>query len=158
MTTAPGTYTLFVENGRVRDLAGLHAIAELGIGRFIITPNQNLVLADIPSDRKAEIAALLRTHGLDAPVGGLRRNALACVALPTCGLALAESERYLPDLVTRLEDELERVGPRGGRHHHPHDRLSERLRAALPCRDRSRRAQSRSLQSLPRRRVRRRAA
>ena len=94
----------------MRDLAGLHAIAELGIGRFIITPNQNLVLADIPSDRKAEIAALLRTHGLDAPVSGLRRNALACVALPTCGLALAESERYLPDLMTRLEDELERVG------------------------------------------------
>ena len=91
-------------------LRGLHAIAELGIGRFIITPNQNLVLADIPADRKAEVAALLQSHGLDAPVSGLRRNALACVALPTCGLALAESERYLPDLVTRLEDELERVG------------------------------------------------
>ena len=43
-------------------------------------------------------------------MSGLRRNALACVALPTCGLALAESERYLPDLITRLEDELERVG------------------------------------------------
>ncbi len=54
--------------------------------------------------------ALLRSHGLDAPVRGLRRNALACVALPTCGLALAESERYLPDLVTLLEDELERLG------------------------------------------------
>jgi sulfite reductase (NADPH) hemoprotein beta-component len=49
-------------------------------------------------------------HGLDAPVSGLRRNALACVALPTCGLALAESERYLPSLVTRLEDQLEQVG------------------------------------------------
>jgi sulfite reductase (NADPH) hemoprotein beta-component len=102
--------TVFVENGRVRDLAGLHAIAELGIGRFIITPNQNLVLADIPADRKHDVEALLRRHGLDAPVGGLRRNALACVALPTCGLALAESERCLPDLITRLEDELERVG------------------------------------------------
>jgi sulfite reductase (NADPH) hemoprotein beta-component len=90
----------------VRDLAPLHAIAELGIGRFIITPNQNLVLADIPADRKAEVAALLP----DAPPSGLRRNALACVALPTCGLALAESERYLPDLVTRLDDALERVG------------------------------------------------
>ena len=103
-------YTLFVENGRVRDLAGLHAIAELDIGRFIITPNQNLVLADIPADRKSEIAALLQSHGLDTAVSGLRRNALACVALPTCGLALAESERYLPNLVARLEDELERVG------------------------------------------------
>jgi len=110
--------TLFVENGRVRDLpgrrllSGLHAIAELDVGRFIMTPNQNLVLADIPAARRREVAALLAAHGLDAPVGGLRRNAMACVALPTCGLALAESERYLPDLVTRLEDALERVGLR----------------------------------------------
>ena len=103
-------YTLFVENGRVRDLAGLHALAELGIGRFIITPNQNLVLADISLARKHEVAAMLEQHALGAPVSGLRRNALACVALPTCGLALAESERYLPDLITRLEDELEHFG------------------------------------------------
>jgi sulfite reductase (NADPH) hemoprotein beta-component len=109
-------YTLFVENGRVRDLAdhrllsGLHAIAELGVGRFIITPNQNLVLADIPAERRGAVAALLGEHGLGAPVSGLRRNSLACVALPTCGLALAESERYLPSLLTRLEDELERLG------------------------------------------------
>ena len=103
-------YTLFVENGRVRDLTGLHAIAELDIGRFIITPNQNLVLADIPAERRAEIADLLRTFRLDAPRSGLRRNALACVALPTCGLALAESERYLPDLLSRLEEELEQAG------------------------------------------------
>ena len=109
-------YTLFVENGRVRDLSdhrllsGLHAIAELGVGRFIITPNQNLVLADIPAARRGAVAALLEEHGLGAPVSGLRRNSLACVALPTCGLALAESERYLPSLLTRLEEELERLG------------------------------------------------
>jgi sulfite reductase (NADPH) hemoprotein beta-component len=109
-------YTLFVENGRVRDVAahrllsGLHAIAELDIGRFIITPNQNLVLADIPAERRGAVAALLEEHGLGAPISGLRRNSLACVALPTCGLALAESERYLPSLLTRLEDELERTG------------------------------------------------
>ena len=95
--TATWHYTLFVENGRVRDLAGLHAIAELGIGRFIITPNQNLVLADIPADRKAGsggVAAFAWPGCVRS--SGLRRNALACVALPTCGLALAESERYLP--------------------------------------------------------------
>jgi sulfite reductase (NADPH) hemoprotein beta-component len=103
-------YTLFVENGRVQEPAGLRAIAELDIGRFIITPNQNLVLADIPPGRKEEVATLLQVGGFDTPIGGLRRNSLACVALPTCGLALAESERYLPDLITRLEDELERVG------------------------------------------------
>ena len=109
-------YTLFVENGRVRDVAahrllsGLHAIAELDIGRFIITPNQNLVLADIPASQRSVVAALLEEHGLGTPISGLRRNSLACVALPTCGLALAESERYLPSLLTRLEDELERTG------------------------------------------------
>ena len=108
--------TLFIENGRVRDqgdrrlLSGLHAIAELGIGRFILTPNQNLVLADVPAERRGEVDALVREYGLDAPLSGLRRNALACVALPTCGLALAESERYLPNLISRLEEELDRVG------------------------------------------------
>jgi sulfite reductase (NADPH) hemoprotein beta-component len=111
-------FTLFVENGRIRDLpgrkllTGLHAIAELDVGRFVMTPNQNLILADIPAARRREVEALLAAHGLDIPVGGLRRNAMACVALPTCGLALAESERYLPALISRLEDELDRFGLR----------------------------------------------
>ncbi len=106
--------TLFIENGRVagRESDGLRAIAGLNIGRFIITANQNLVLADIPAKAKGKIAALLKDYGLDRPAGGLRRNAVACVALPTCGLALAESERYLPSLVTRLETELDAVGLR----------------------------------------------
>ncbi len=109
-------YTLFVENGRVRDLpdrqllSGLHAIAELGVGRFIITANQNFVIADITPQQKRAVGELLRAHGIDAPVSGLRRNSMACVALPTCGLALAESERYLPSLVARLEDQLEQLG------------------------------------------------
>jgi sulfite reductase (NADPH) hemoprotein beta-component len=104
--------TLFVENGRVAGEArdGLREIAALGIGRFIITPNQNLVLADLPAEGKAEVTDLLQRHGLDRQGGGLRRNALACVALPTCGLALAESERYLPSLIARLETELDAVG------------------------------------------------
>lgn len=105
-------FTLFVENGRVRDqmMDGLRAVAERNVGRFVITANQNLVLADIPATRGAEIAALLADHGLDGGAGGLRRNAVACVALPTCGLALAESERYLPALVSRLEEELAKHG------------------------------------------------
>ena len=107
-------FTLFVENGRIRDrmMAGLHKIAELDIGRFIMTANQNLIIADIPAASRPAVEALLTEYGLDRPVSGLRRNAMACVALPTCGLALAESERYLPDLVSRLEDELDRVGLR----------------------------------------------
>ena len=107
--------TLFIENGRISGRArdGLREIAALGIGRFIITANQNLVLADIPADRKSEVAVRLKEYGLDRPAGGLRRNAVACVALPTCGLALAESERYLPSLLTRLEAELETLGLAG---------------------------------------------
>nr|WP_294516199.1 NADPH-dependent assimilatory sulfite reductase hemoprotein subunit [uncultured Rhodopila sp.] len=107
-------FTLFVENGRIkgRMLEGLHQIASLGVGRFIMTANQNLVLADIPQDKRKAVQNLLTEHGLDITFSGLRGSAMACVALPTCGLALAESERYLPDLVTRLQDELERFGLR----------------------------------------------
>jgi sulfite reductase (NADPH) hemoprotein beta-component len=107
-------FTLFVENGRIRDgmLRGLHAVAELGVGRFIMTPNQNLILTDIPAASRQQVEALLTEYGLDRPVSGLRRSAMACVALPTCGLALAESERYLPDLISRLENELDRFGLR----------------------------------------------
>jgi sulfite reductase (NADPH) hemoprotein beta-component len=106
-------FFLFVENGRVRGamLEGLHAVAGVHDGRFILTPNQNLVIADVAADRKEEIDALLQQHGLTDP-GVLRRNAMACVALPTCGLALAESERYLPELITALEAEYERCGLR----------------------------------------------
>lgn len=104
---------VFVENGRVHGamLEGLRALAVQHDGRFILTPNQNFVIADVAADRKDAIDALLRQHGLTEP-GVLRRNAMACVALPTCGLALAESERYLPELITALEAEYERCGLR----------------------------------------------
>jgi sulfite reductase (NADPH) hemoprotein beta-component len=107
-----GHFTLFVENGRIRGrmMTGLHAIAELGVGHFIMTPNQNLIVADVPTADRGKVAGLLGEYGLDRSVGALRRSAMACVALPTCGLALAESERYLPDLISRLEDELGRFG------------------------------------------------
>jgi sulfite reductase (NADPH) hemoprotein beta-component len=105
-------YALFVENGRVagRVLTGLRAIAGLHQGEFIITGNQNLVIAKVTEAHKATIETLLDGHGLSGAVSGLRRNAMACVALPTCGLALAEAERYLPDLVSALEFELAAVG------------------------------------------------
>ena len=93
-------------------LDGLRAIAAAGTCEFRITPNQNLVLSDIASDDRPGIEALLEQHGLD-PVetrSGLRRNAMACVALPTCGLAMAESERYLPDLLAKIEPILEAHG------------------------------------------------
>jgi sulfite reductase (NADPH) hemoprotein beta-component len=101
----------------VRHLSGLHAIATLldadGAGaEFRMTPNQNLVVARVPSEIRARVDALAAEHGLDGwrTASPLRRNALACVALPTCGLAMAEAERYLPDFTGKVEALLERHG------------------------------------------------
>ena len=107
-----GHLTLFVQNGRVHDVAGsaqqtaLRTIAQVHEGDFRITPNQNLVIANVPTEQQPEIERIAREANLLAPWSGLRRNSMACVALPTCGLALAESERYLPDLLTALDERL----------------------------------------------------
>jgi sulfite reductase (NADPH) hemoprotein beta-component len=104
--------TLFVENGRVDDaptarkLTGLRRIAEIHDGDFRLTANQNIIIANVSAGKRREIEAIAVEHGLMPRLTGLRRNAMACVALPSCGLALAESERYLPDLLTALEDKL----------------------------------------------------
>jgi sulfite reductase (NADPH) hemoprotein beta-component len=97
--------TLFVENGRLREpaLTGLRRIAELHDGDFRLTANQNLVVANVAPGKRVEVERLVAEHGLNGTLSGLRRNSMACVALPTCGLALAEAERYLPDLITALE-------------------------------------------------------
>jgi sulfite reductase (NADPH) hemoprotein beta-component len=109
-------FTVFIENGRVKDgtKKALRAVALIHKGDFRLTPNQHLIIASVaPADRPA-IEAILREHGLDTAhrATGIRLNAMACVALPTCGLALAESERYLPDLVTLLDAEVEAAGLR----------------------------------------------
>lgn len=98
-------YTLFVENGRIKDdmLAGVREIARIHGGDFRLTPNQNLIIAGIAPEEREQVAALLSEYGLDRRPGLLRQNAIACVALPTCGLAMAESERYLPGLIGKLE-------------------------------------------------------
>jgi sulfite reductase (NADPH) hemoprotein beta-component len=107
-----GHLTLFVQNGRVLDVDGasqqtaLRTIAQVHYGDFRITPNQNLMIANVPTSQQAEIERIAREAGLLAPWSGLRRNSMACVALPTCGLALAESERYLPELVDALDQKL----------------------------------------------------
>lgn len=107
--------TIFIENGRVINrpedplMDGLRAIAQTGKVTFRITPNQNVILADIkPTDRPA-IEKLMHRYKLDHrnSNSALRRNSMACVALPTCGLAMAESERYLPTLITKIEAILE---------------------------------------------------
>jgi sulfite reductase (NADPH) hemoprotein beta-component len=102
---------LYIQNGRVINtpnypmMDGLRAIAQVHKGMFRVTPNQNLIIADIAPEDRPEIEALMKEYGLDQfeTRSGLRLNSMACVALPTCGLAMAESERYLPDLVTKIE-------------------------------------------------------
>ena len=109
---------LFIENGRVEDrgaarqLTGLRAIAEIHRGEFRLTANQNVIIAGVAEADRAVIDRLVSEHGLDLyqRASPLRLHALACVGLPTCGLAMAESERYLPALVGRLESLLERHG------------------------------------------------
>jgi sulfite reductase (NADPH) hemoprotein beta-component len=107
-----GHLTMFVQSGRLVDRAGaaqlsaLRQIAEIHDGDFRITPNQNLIVANVPTDKQTKIHWIAVESGLLAPWSGLRRNAMACVALPTCGLALAESERYLPELLDALDEKL----------------------------------------------------
>ncbi len=111
-------YSLFVENGRVGDFgerrlkSGLRAIAQLRNSEFRLTPNQNLIISKVADSDKAKVAALLSEYGIEnsTHASPLRLNSMACVAFPTCGLAMAESERYLPSLIERLDQELARHG------------------------------------------------
>jgi sulfite reductase (NADPH) hemoprotein beta-component len=101
--------TLFVENGRVADVgewrlkSALAAIAKTHDVSFILTPNQNIIIARADAAAAKNIEAVLAAHGVPLRGSVLREAAMACVALPTCGLALAESERYLPSLITKLD-------------------------------------------------------
>ncbi|UOQ76841.1 NADPH-dependent assimilatory sulfite reductase hemoprotein subunit [Hymenobacter sp. 5516J-16] len=102
--------TLFVEGGRVADRPGhqlktaLREIAAFHRGDFRLTGNQNLVLANVAPEDRLTIETILAQHGVAvATSSGLRRGALACVALNTCSLAFAEAERYIPQLIDRLE-------------------------------------------------------
>ncbi|SDI65426.1 sulfite reductase (NADPH) beta subunit [Ferrimonas sediminum] len=105
--------TLFIENGRLLDYpgkplkSGMARIARLHKGEFRMTANQNLVVAGVASEDKAAIEQLAREHGLfDDGVSNQRKSSMACVSLPTCPLAMAEAERFLPDFVTRIEGVL----------------------------------------------------
>ncbi len=111
-------YTLFIENGRVTDteeyplMSALRAIAEVHEGMFLLSPNQNLTLAGVAPEQREALEGLIDEYGLRDPshYSALRRSAMACVALPTCTLAMAESERYLPDLIGKLEAIMEQAG------------------------------------------------
>jgi sulfite reductase (NADPH) hemoprotein beta-component len=110
-------FTFFIENGRVEDTAdfpmktGLREIAKIHKGEFRLTGNQHLCLSGVADGDLDAIKALMKQYKLDnLQFSGLRLSSSACVAFPTCGLAMAESERYLPVLITKLERCLEDNG------------------------------------------------
>lgn len=98
-------YTLFVEHGVVSatQKAFLFELAQQDICNFIFTANQNLLLGEIEPENKNIVAQLILKYNITEEASGLRKSSMACVALPTCPLALAEAQRYLPELVTKIE-------------------------------------------------------
>lgn len=116
-------YTCFIENGRIEDVAGkpqktglnkiAHYFKDNKAGVFRLTGNQHILLSDIPDEHLETIKKLLHEYNLDnLNHSSLRLSSGSCVAFPTCGLAMAEAERYLPVLIGKLEDELEKLGLR----------------------------------------------
>jgi len=120
--------TLFIEGGRVIDRpgnpirTGLKEIAKVHTGDFRLTANQNVMIANVTPEQRPIIEALVEKYGLEdgKKRSALRLNALACVALPTCALSLAEAERYLPKLIDEIEKDIEAAGLR-------HDAITIRM-------------------------------
>lgn len=110
--------TLFIPSGRVEDqegyplMTGLREIAKIHTGDFRLTPNQNLVIGNVTAQKKRKIEELIKEYGLTDGhhYSALRRSSISCVAFPTCGMAMAEAERYLPTLLDRIEPILAEVG------------------------------------------------
>ncbi|MGG1516168.1 assimilatory sulfite reductase (NADPH) hemoprotein subunit [Paenibacillus oryzisoli] len=113
-------FTLFIQNGRIKDdgsyrlMTGLREIAKIHNGDFRLTSNQNLIIGNISAQKKKKVEEMIAEYGLTDGMhySALRRSSMACVALPTCGLAMAESERYLPSLIDKIEPLLEENGLR----------------------------------------------
>jgi sulfite reductase (NADPH) hemoprotein beta-component len=112
-------FTMFIENGRIEDTAefpmktGLNEIAKVHKGEFRLTGNQHLILSRIDEEDLQQMKDLLAKYKLDnTNFSALRLSSAACVAFPTCGLAMAESERYLPELISKLEGTIEEAGLR----------------------------------------------
>ena len=107
-----------VENGRIKDdgslrlKTGLRCLFERFRMPARLTPQQSLLLCDLELEWRDEILALLREHGIKTheEISNARRFAMACPALPTCGLAITESERVMPSVVDELEVELAKLG------------------------------------------------
>ncbi|MEM7679208.1 MAG: NADPH-dependent assimilatory sulfite reductase hemoprotein subunit, partial [Myxococcota bacterium] len=109
--------TLYLLSGRILDYpdkplkTGVRKIAEIHQGDFRMTANQNLVIAGVPTEQREEIERIARDHGLiDDGVSEQKKNSMACVSLPTCPLAMAEAERFLPSLIADVEGLLAKHG------------------------------------------------
>lgn len=110
--------TLFIRNGRIADtseatlMTGLREIAAQVPCTFALTTNQNVTIAGVGEADRQRVDELLRSHRLTGMLSPsmLEQHAMACVALPTCGLAMAESERYMPTLMERLQAVADDVG------------------------------------------------
>ena len=108
--------TLFIENGRLLDYpgrplkSGIAEIAKIHTGDFRLTANQNLIVAGVSEQNKQAIDDLARQHGLMESVTAQRENSMACVAFPTCPLAMAEAERFLPSFVGHVEGIMQHHG------------------------------------------------
>ncbi|QSX34383.1 assimilatory sulfite reductase (NADPH) hemoprotein subunit [Shewanella avicenniae] len=103
--------TLFIECGRIKDepgkmlQTGLREIAKVHQGDFRMTANQNMIIAGVPESEKARIEGLARQYGfLGDVITTTREHSIACVALPTCPLAMAEAERYFPEFITKIDE------------------------------------------------------
>jgi sulfite reductase (ferredoxin) len=112
---------LCLESGRIRDDAavrlrsGLRRAIEAFRPGIRLTPQQNILLTGLAADQREPLTALLAEHGIvtDPAALGVRRHALACPALPTCGLALADAERVLPSVVQQIEEDMAALGLAG---------------------------------------------
>ncbi|KAF2009911.1 thiamine diphosphate-binding protein [Aaosphaeria arxii CBS 175.79] len=112
-------FTFFIENGRIEDTAefpmktGLIEVAKVHKGEFRLTGNQHLILSNVADEDLPAMKELMKKWKLDnTNFSALRLSSSACVAFPTCGLAMAESERYLPVLISKLESTIEEAGLR----------------------------------------------
>jgi sulfite reductase (NADPH) hemoprotein beta-component len=117
---ADGNYFLglFVENGRIKDvpgyqlMSGLRKVVEHFQPEVRLTASQNILLVNVPGGVRPGVDGMLQQYGVSTsnPYSATRLASMACPALPTCGLSLAESERIMPDVLTRIEDLLKEVG------------------------------------------------
>ncbi|MGI2260745.1 assimilatory sulfite reductase (NADPH) hemoprotein subunit [Shewanella sp. GXUN23E] len=102
--------TLFIEGGRIKDYpgkplqTGMRELARVHKGDFRMTSNQNIIIAGVDEQDKAQIESIAAAHGLLVNVSPSRGHSIACVALPTCPLAMAEAERYFPEFMDRIDE------------------------------------------------------